>query len=711
MSHVPSNKTLAKAIVVFGGAQTFSVLAGLVRNKVAAETIGAEGVGLNALYLAIAGLLGSIIGLGLGNSAVQRLSSLGENPIQQREEIGRLRTIEWLLALLSVIVAAVASPWLSRGYFGDYNHIFEMILVGVVSASYIVSGIETAILKSLGRTKALATYLLWIALISVIVSVPIYCLLGVPGVIWSLMLTYLFSALLSVWMGWRASDIAPRWSLLTNLKGLFQSLSPVIRLGFAFLATGIVAQAVELFIQSMLQQVASLQEVGLYKAGFQMSITYPAMIFTAIANDFYPRLCAIGNDLSERNRLVRQQTKVLLAVVVPLILLYELIVPWVVTLLLSNEFLPIVTMIRWAALSVILKAVLLPMGYLPLALNKSLHFVLLEVFSWLTLALCIFLGYSLQGFNGIGMGITISTLVDVLIYAWFVHHHYQFTFVAKSKRAFAVIPYEGLGNRLRAIASAIEVARRNKAPLTVYWNATDNCQCRYDDLFVPQLLPEVTLVENTRLTHRLASWRQNLRLPHLLQWLRYDQCLRKFNYWPNNEISDVLNPEGEVLLETCYSMTASYPPISEWLHLQPALQQRVDAMVGQFAPMTIGLHIRGTDHLLARQHSTLDLFITRIDQEIALHPEVSFFLATDEPEVKRQLLERYPNRILTFDAPLQRDTVEGMQAAIVDCFCLSQTSRILGSYNSTYSSLAAEIGGIELEEVSGPPQSPPRGED
>lgn len=702
MPSVPSNKTLAKAIVVFGGAQTFSVLAGLVRNKVAAETIGAEGVGLNALYLAIAGLLGSLVGLGLGNSAVQRLSSLTDHPQQQREEIGRLRTVEWLLALLGVLIAAIASPWLSRGYFGDTSHSWEMMLVGVVAASYIVSGIETAILKSLGRTKTLATYLLWVAVLSVVVSVPIYWLLGVPGVIWSLMLTYLFSALLAVWMGWGASDVAPRWSLLTDLKGLFRSLSPVIRLGFAFLATGIVAQAVELFIQSMLQQVASLQEVGLYKAGYQMSVTYPAMIFTAIANDYYPRLCALGQDVAGRNRLVRQQTKVLLAVVTPLILLYELIVPWVVVLLLSNEFLPIVTMIRWAALSVILKAILLPIGYLPLALGKSLHFVLLEVFSWLTLALCIFLGYAWMGFEGIGIGITLSMLVDVLMYSWFVHHHYQFSFATSAKRAFAVIPYEGLGNRLRAIASAIEVARQEKAPLTIYWNATDNCQCRYEDLFTSELLPDVTLIENTKLTHSLASWRRNLRLPHLLQRFRYSQCLRKFNYWPDNDIYSALKPEGEVLLETCYSMTPHYLPMAEWLHLQPALQQRVEEMASQFGPMTVGLHIRGTDHQLARQHSTLDLFLARIDQEIAAHPEVQFFLATDEAEAKRQLLARYPHRILTFDAPLRRDTLDGMQAAIVDCFCLSRTQRILGSYNSTYSSLAAEIGGIDLQEVAKP---------
>jgi len=706
MSNVPSNKTLAKAIVIFGGAQTFSVLAGLVRNKVAAETIGATGVGLNALYLAIAGLIGSIIGLGLGNSAVQRLSSLCNNSQQQSEEIGRLRTVEWLLAIISIFVSLLLSPWLSHCYFDDYRHCFEMVLVGIVSASYIISGIETAILKSLGRTRTLATYLLWVALLSVLISVPIYCLLGVPGVIWSLMLTYLFSALLAVWMGWGATAVAPQWSLIKDMRGLATSLSPVIRLGFAFLVTGIVAQAVELFIQSMLQQIASFEEVGLYKAGYQMSVTYPAMIFTAIANDYYPRLSSFGEDTVGRNSLVRQQTKVLLAVVIPLIGLYELIVPWVVTLLLSEEFLPIVPMIRWAALSVILKAILLPMGYLPLALGRSLHFVILEVFSWFTLAACIFAGYLFYGFLGIGLGITLSMAIDVIMYCWFVRRYYDFSFRVKPLRAFAVIPYEGLGNRLRAMASAIGVARHEQAPLTIYWNASENCLCQYSDLFEPSMPENVTLVENRSLMHSLASWRKNLRLPHLLQHLHYGQCLRRFNYWPNNDIYEVLKPQGEVLLETCYSLTPNYPPLSTWLRLQPALQQRVEAMTDQYTPYTVGLHVRGTDHQLARQLSTLDRFINRIDALIEEHPEVKFFLATDEPDVKRQLLVRYPDRILTCDVPLCRDTQAGMEAAIVDCFCLSRTQLILGSYNSTYSSLAAEIGEISLEEIGCPSLEP-----
>ena len=44
-----------------------------------------------------------------------------------------------------------------------------------------------------------------------------------------------------------------------------------------------------------------------------------------------------------------------------------------------------------------------------------------------------------------------------------------------------------------------------------------------------------------------------------------------------------------------------------------------------------------------------------------------------------------------------RNSLEGMKFAVVDLFCLSKTKKIIGSVGSSYSQIAAEIGGIEVE--------------
>ena len=83
--------------------------------------------------------------------------------------------------------------------------------------------------------------------------------------------------------------------------------------------------------------------------------------------------------------------------------------------------------------------------------------------------------------------------------------------------------------------------------------------------------------------------------------------------------------------------------------------------------------------------------------ELEARPDVRFFLATDDAEIKRRLLDRFgEDRIITARMELRRDSQEGMKGAVLDLFALSRTEKIIGSYYSSYSEIAAELGGIEL---------------
>ena len=88
-------------------------------------------------------------------------------------------------------------------------------------------------------------------------------------------------------------------------------------------------------------------------------------------------------------------------------------------------------------------------------------------------------------------------------------------------------------------------------------------------------------------------------------------------------------------------------------------------------------------------------------REVATDGDVRFFLATDEAEVKTELKRIFPKRIITQEHPLQRHTLEGMQGALVDLWCLASTQSVLGSYWSSFSDAAAEIGHIPLTVVRG----------
>lgn len=410
--NTPSSKTLAKAIAVFGGAQAFAVLAALIRAKVASVTIGATGLGLNALFVTIVNLVSTLLGCGLANSSVPQLCQ--QQGADRLASISRLRLLGVLLALASVPVTLIVAC-----YYGA-----DVLWLVIPIMAQVLSGIEMAVMKSLQATRLLSLSLILSAVFSVVCTVPFFLLMGIDGILWSVVCTLTLSSLFTCAMGYRACPALPDFSLLGS--GLWHQSRPMFVLGFAFLLSGVLSYGVDLFLQTWLTHRATLATVGLYKAGYQLAVTYTGMLFAAIANDFFPRLSAVSHDVATRNHLVIQQLRVLLVIVTPIILLFILVVPWIVPLLYSGEFLPIVPMVRIAALSVIVKAVYLPIGYLPVSLGRSWHFLLLESISWLSVAAGVVIGYHFSGLTGVGYGLLLSNVLDLFLVSLFCYRQYHF---------------------------------------------------------------------------------------------------------------------------------------------------------------------------------------------------------------------------------------------------------------------------------------------
>ena len=44
----------------------------------------------------------------------------------------------------------------------------------------------------------------------------------------------------------------------------------------------------------------------------------------------------------------------------------------------------------------------------------------------------------------------------------------------------SIIPYAGLGNRMRAIASGIYIGKKLNLSTKIYWNKTNNCNAHFN---------------------------------------------------------------------------------------------------------------------------------------------------------------------------------------------------------------------------------------
>lgn len=427
---LPSSKNIARNIGIFGGAQAFSVLAAFVRTKAAAVFVGSAGLGLSSMYNTIATFCSTLSGLGLSFGGVKYLSEVFATGDHDKltETVSKLRGLGMICAVVGVVLTIVLSPLFSLFYYGDMVHLLEFSVLFLLVVATILSGIELAVLKACQKIRYMAYSFIWAALVSVAISVPFYVFAGAEGVLWAVVISGVTETLSSIYFGHKAVAtpvsviyIFKRYSMASLLAGN----RPLISLGLAFLAGGLIASGSEIVLQSFFS-AQSFSELGLYKAGYQLSISYVGMIFTAVSNDFYPRLSAVSNSIADRNTLIVRQIKVLSMITVPLVGLFIVLVPFLLPLLYDQAFMPVCRMVQIASLSIIVKSVSMPLNYMPLSLGKPKDYLLLEGAFWILLVPLVMIGYNKGGLDGAGWAILICHIIELVYVLAFCRFRYLF---------------------------------------------------------------------------------------------------------------------------------------------------------------------------------------------------------------------------------------------------------------------------------------------
>lgn len=259
-----------------------------------------------------------------------------------------------------------------------------------------------------------------------------------------------------------------------------------------------------------------------------------------------------------------------------------------------------------------------------------------------------------------------------------------------------VVPIGGLCNRLRALLSAKYLSEQTQLQIRVEWGSDAECKAWFDDLFMP--IDTQYFGVSKRPVWNVPARKRNLFIPTFIRSI-VGYKLQHDCYRPHSEspLPIEIWRQGKHYLSTGY---AFYPyPKSKVLELclQPHLQSQVDAICKNFASYTVGVHIRRTDNVKSILNSPIQAFKDAIENEIKNNANVLFFLATDDEDLKSQLQSDYPNRFITQRTCVRRDTLQGINEAVVDLYCLASTYKLLGSYWSSFTDTAAEIGQMPVE--------------
>ncbi len=261
--------------------------------------------------------------------------------------------------------------------------------------------------------------------------------------------------------------------------------------------------------------------------------------------------------------------------------------------------------------------------------------------------------------------------------------------------------HAGLCNRMREMASALALAKASDQRLTVYWFKNKYLNCAFGKLFEPIEGVEVLDVHASRFRALFSAdtLRHRLRTAHgPMDLLLNNEKVEE--YWAAGvDLVSLVAKAKRCVIVSYYSLLETKPYLPLFRPRQDILAEVEQTTLELEPGRLVGVHIRGTDNTESAEHSPLESFLARMQSETERDPKVRFFLATDDPATERVVQTRFPGRVVVRHKVFARDKAKGVRDALVDLLILSKCRLILGSYWSSFTDMAADLGGTPVEIV------------
>ena len=416
---------ILKYIGIFGGVQGIVSVITLLKVAIVSHLLGPIGVGITEVYNRAIDLGKKVTDLGISYSAVQAISEQrSEEESAMRYAIKVVRTWSLWLALFGTLLFFLAAPLLSHWSFdGDsaYTPMFRLLSL-TVGCSVLMGG-ELAALKGARILGRVAWYQLLSAVVMLGVSVPCYYVLGLKGIIPSLLLTAI--GLLTV-ACWHSFKVFPYRVALFSRKVITDGLY-IIRQGFNYTLAGFLNSGAFYLISIYIFNRGSEGEAGCYSYG-SLLISYLSMlVFAALDNEFFPRLSAANKNRQRSNHIVNSQVEILMVLITPLIVGFAVCLPLLMKLL-DAKFMPLVMMTQLGVVGLFFKTMMHPPACLSLSKGESLTFLLQEVLSYIFMPVAMIGGFKYYGLIGLGVGMLLNNLFDWLTVWVIAKQRYQFAY-------------------------------------------------------------------------------------------------------------------------------------------------------------------------------------------------------------------------------------------------------------------------------------------
>lgn len=401
-----SYRKIMKATSIFGGVQIINIIIQVIRSKVIAVLLGTSGIGILGLLNATISFISSLTGFGLNTSAVKDIAVVNATQNNHRISVTVkvIRRLVILTGILGSLTVVILSPWLSQLTFGNKDYTIAFVWISLTLLFMQLTNGQLVILQGMRKLQFLAKANVFGNILGLIISLPLYYLFGIDGIVPAIIATSLIALLLS----WYFSSKITIENVKISFSQTFSEGKKMLQLGFFISISGLLALGSSYIVRVFIAKVGSLEEVGLYSAGFAIINTYVGLIFTAIGTDYFPSLSEVAHDNKLAKLSINQQSEITILIIAPILISFLVFINLFIIILYSTQFIPINDMVYWAALGMFFKVASWAISFIFLAKGEGNLFFWNELFAnsyLLALNLC---GYYLMGLTGLGISFIVA---------------------------------------------------------------------------------------------------------------------------------------------------------------------------------------------------------------------------------------------------------------------------------------------------------------
>jgi len=406
-------KSILKATAVLGGASVVNILIGLVSSKITALLLGPSGFGLMSLYQSLIGLTIMAAGLGLPTALTRTMAgSLAEN---DRIRTAALRRAGWAVTLATAILAVglllIFSAQVETYLLSARHDLSWTLFILPAIVFSMVSAMQIAVINARHQVADLAKISILTAVLSLLPTILLVWHYREAGVAPAIAANTFISMVVSYHyyrMSFGDEQIDVPSSSSVVVSELVDAGRELIGFGLPFVASLVVGAGVLTIIPLLVLHALGEAAVGLFRAGSALAVNYLSVILASMAQDYFPRVSKASDDPAELSKIVNDQLHLVFLLAGPVILAMIGLVPYLVPLLYSSDFMAAAEMLEWQLIGDIFKFATWAMGFVIMVKLGSKTFFLTELSSGMVLLAASWFGMRLWGLSGLGIGFFVT---------------------------------------------------------------------------------------------------------------------------------------------------------------------------------------------------------------------------------------------------------------------------------------------------------------